>query len=168
MAKFVLADIIYGLTKVAFVLGYSYSPNTMWISIWQILEKYKRFQHFWHFCLCLINNALAIVVEHHLIFITDIQPHENRSNMISPIWKKLRPAWRVRGSWRWWCRWSRCSSRGWRAAARCASPSPGWRRACKDPSSSSSSRSSRSPSWSPSFPEDTEIYLLAMYMLNTI
>ena len=84
MAKFVLADIIYGLTKVAFVLGYSYSPTTMWISIWQILEKYKRFQHFWHFCLCLINNALAIVVEHHLIFITDIQPHENRSNMIRP------------------------------------------------------------------------------------
>ena len=153
MAKFVLADIIYGLTKVAFVLGYSHIAQPQCEYQYdKYLRIMKRFQHFWHFCLCLINNALAIVVEHHLIFITDIQPHENRSNMISSIWKKLRPAWRVRDSWRWWCRWSRCSSRGWRAAGRCASPSPGWRRACKDPSSSSSSRSSRSPSWSQSFP----------------
>ena len=83
MAKFVLADIIYGLTKVAFVLGYSHIAQPQCEYQYdKYLRNIKGFNTFGIFCLCLINNALAIVVGSHLIFITDIQPHENRSNTI--------------------------------------------------------------------------------------
>ena len=85
MAKFVLADIIYGLTKVAFVLGYSYIAQPQCEYQYdKYLRNIKGFNTFGIFCLCLINNALAIVVGSHLIFITDIQPRENRSNTIRP------------------------------------------------------------------------------------